>query len=174
MRRIIIAAGVVALLVVGLFAGWYYLSPGWALKSMVEAAEANDEARFSAYVDYPALKKDVADELSGHIDAEAKRRGGAEGEIMRAIARTMVPRVAEKMASPEGMKAALASFSAAQAAKGGKKAEKNEPTITRTGFGSFTVGSTNAPGSSLVFARRGLGWKLVGIDTPERPGAAAR
>ena len=170
MRRIYIVAGAVALLVVGLFAGWYYLSPGWALKSMVEAAEKNDAERFSSYVDYPALKKDVADELSGHIDAEAKRRGGTEGEIMRAIGRTMVPRVAEKMASPEGMKAALASFSAVQ---GGKKAERDKPTITRTGFGSFTVGSTNAPGSALVFERRGLGWKLVGIDTPQRAASPA-
>ena len=172
MRRIYIAAGVVALLVLSLFAGWYYLSPGWTLKSMVEAAEAKDEARFSSYVDYPALKKDVQDELAGHVEAEAKKRGGSEGAIMRAIGRTMAPRIADKIASPAGLQAALASVAGAAGAKGDKS--KAEPEITRTGFGSFTVGTADAPGSVLVFARRGLGWKLVGIDTSDAQPPAAR
>ena len=163
MRKIIVIGGGVALLLlIGLAGGWYYASPGWTLKEMAEAAKANDDARFSSFVDYPALKTDLQQELTAYIDAELKEAKGPEAKMMGALARAMAPQAAERLASPKGMKAALGAM--ASAAKGAEGKEAAEPTITRKGLGSFHVGSDKAPGVEFVFERRGLGWVLAGLD----------
>lgn len=186
MRRIYVGVAAAAVLVAALFAGWYFVSPGLTVKAMVEAAQENDEARFSSYVDYPALREDMKAELTGRLQEEAKRDGSPGAKLGLAMGMAMMGPLVDSMVSPGGMKAAFASLAKEQAAKGkaqpggagaagkgdaaGAKSEPEpEPEIRRIDFDTFVVTGKGTPGSGLVFERRGLGWKLAGVELSPAP-----
>jgi hypothetical protein len=172
MRRTYLAAGL-ALVLVAAAAAWYFVSPGLTVQAMVEAAEGNDESRFSSYVDYPALRADMKAELTARLQAEAKRDGSAEAKVGLAMGMALMNPLVDSMVSPQGMKTAFANLAKEEAAM--KKApggdtrpagEKPRPEIRRLGFNRFMITGKETPGSGLVFERRGLSWKLAGIDLP--------
>jgi hypothetical protein len=169
MRRRTTIAGAVLLLVLAAVAGWYYLSPGWTLRSMVEAAKANDEERFSAYVDYPALREDLSAEMGQRLTAAADRDGNPAAQLGAAMGMALMKPIVDAMVSPQGMKIAFAALAKEEqgaplkkTAEGGKV--RPMPSIERIGFNRFRVSGETTPGQGFVFERRGLGWKLVGID----------
>ena len=190
MRKPIIFAGIAVLALVAIVGGWYYASPGLTVKAMVEAAQKNDEARFSSYVDYEALRTDMKAELTARLQEEAKRDGSAEAKLGLAMGMAMMGPIVDSMISPDGMKGAFASFAKDQQAatadaksdgakSGGGRAESRkkglpaEPQIRRQGLNRFIVTGKDTPASCLVFERRGLSWKLSGIDLPTMPAKAA-
>jgi hypothetical protein len=171
MRRIHVVTGL-ALVLIAAAAAWYFISPGLTVQAMVQAAEGNDEARFSSYVDYPALREDMKAELTARLQEEARRDGSAEAKVGLAMGMALMNPLVDSMVSPQGMKTAFANLAKEEAAtkkgetSGGKAAEggKPRPEIRRLGFNSFIVTGKDTPGSGLVFERRGLSWKLAGID----------
>jgi hypothetical protein len=164
-RRYILAA--VAVLLIGLGAAWYFLSPAWTIRSMVSAAKSNDVDTLSSYVDFPALKKDLKADLTTRFDAEAAKPNDPTAKIGIAIARSMMDGVINNFVSPGGLRATLAAFDEADAPAGAKKAGK--PKIERLGFSRFRLAREGNPGSGFVFERRGLGWKMVGVDLAAEP-----
>ena len=174
MRRIHLVAGAVLLLIAALAGGWYALSPGWTVKAMVEAARSGDEARFSAHVDYPALRADMKTELASALEEEAKRNAGAQGKLALAFGMALMGPMVDRMVSPEAMKTAFAGLAEAEAGRGGSGKSSNGgggkvgqmPEIRRDGFNRFVVSARDRPESGLVFERDGLGWKLTGIELP--------
>jgi hypothetical protein len=181
MRKPIVIAAIALLALVAIVGGWYYVSPGITVKAMVEAAQANDEARFSSYVDYDALRADMKSELTNRLQEEAKRDGSAEAKLGLAMGMAMMNPIVNSMVSPKGMQTAFANLAKEQqAAKtnggdGGKAAAKGaipaDPEIQRQGLNRFIVTGKDTPGSGLVFERYGVGWKLAGIDLPKMPPA---
>jgi len=181
MRKPYVIGGIVLLALVAIVGGWYYVSPGITVKAMVDAAKANDEARFSSYVDYEALRADMKSELTSRLQEEAKRDGSAEAKLGLAMGMAMMGSIVDSMVSPTGMKTAFANLSkeqerdAAKGKGGGKSAAiPADPTITRQGLNRFIVAGKETPQSGLVFERHGLSWKLSGIDLPPlgaKPGA---
>ncbi|HEY0150139.1 MAG TPA: DUF2939 domain-containing protein [Allosphingosinicella sp.] len=182
MRKTYIIGGVVAVLIAAAGA-WYYASPGMTVKAMVEAAQKGDEARFSSYVDYAALRADLKSELTNRLQEEAKRDGSAEAKLGLAMGMAMMNPIVDSMVSPKGMTVAFANLARRQdaAKEGGKspaeaKAVKGgipaDPEIRRQGLNSFVVSGKDTPDSGLVFERHGLGWKLSGIDLPALPAKA--
>ena len=177
-KKHLIAGGVLLLALVALAGGWYYASPGLTVKAMVEAAQGSDEARFSSYVDYDALRTDMKSELTSRLKAEAKRDGSAQAKLGVAMGLAMINPIVDSMVSPKGMKTAFANLAKEQqAAKaqgegsgkdGGAKGTvpAADPQIRRQGFNRFIVTGKDTPESGLVFERRGLSWKLSGIDLP--------
>ena len=173
MRRIHLVAGAVLLLIAVLAGGWYALSPGWTVKTMVEAARSGDDARFSAHVDYPALRADVKAELTRALEVEAKRDSSARSKLGLAFGMALMGPMVDRMVSPAAMKTALAGLAEVEPAGGGQgrsgKADpggklRQMPEIRRDGFNRFLVTARDRPGSGLVFERDGLGWKLTGIE----------
>jgi hypothetical protein len=172
MRKTYVAGGL-ALILVAAAAIWYFASPGLTVQAMVKAAESNDEARFSSYVDYPALREDMKRELTARLEEEARRDGSAEAKVGLAMGMALMSPLVDSMVSPKGMKTAFANLAREEAAvkkaeaSGGKnEAGKPRPEIRRMGFNRFIVTGKDTPGSGLVFERRGLSWKLAGIDLP--------
>jgi hypothetical protein len=177
----IAAAILVALIAAGV--AWYIISPGWTVKAMVEAAQGNDEARFSSYVDYEALRADMKADFMKRLQEDAKRDANPEAKLAIAMGQAVVGPMVDAMVSPSGMKAAFAALAAQDqigkaaggkgkaggddSAAGGEKAEL--PEIRRLGFNRFIVSGKQTPGSGLVFERRGLSWKLAGIEIPAQP-----
>jgi hypothetical protein len=172
MRRPTIIAASVLLLVLAAVAGWYYLSPGWTLRSMVEAAKANDEERFSSYVDYPALREDLSTEMGQRLKAAADRDGNPAAQLGAAMGMALMKPLVDAMVSPQGMKIAFSKLAKeeqeasqqAPATGGGGRKARPMPKIERIGFNRFRVSGQETPGQGFVFERRGLGWKLVGVD----------
>ena len=175
-RRLFFAmAAITAALAIAATA-WYYLSPGWTLRAMVEAAKANDEELFSSYVDYPALREDLSGEMRMRLQAAANRDGNPEAQLGAAMGMALMKPLVDAMVSPQGMKIAFAALAkeeqeaanqagapASGAGAGGGK-PRSMPKIERIGFSRFRVSGEESPGQGFVFERRGLGWKLVGID----------
>ncbi|HZG07489.1 MAG TPA: DUF2939 domain-containing protein [Allosphingosinicella sp.] len=178
MRKVYVAGGAALLLILAGAGGWYWASPGLTVKSMVEAAQANDEARFSSYVDYTALRTDMKTELTTRLQEEAKRDGSEEAKLGLAMGMAVMGPLVDRMVSPSGMKQAFANLANEQAAAKGKsngKTEQADPQIRRMGLNRFIITGKDTPDSGLVFERRGLSWKLAGIDLPPlSPETAAR
>ena len=187
MRKPIIIAGAALLALLVLAGGWYYASPGLTVKAMVAAAEKNDEAKFSSYVDYDALRTDMKAELTSRLQEEAKRDGSEQAKLGMAMGLAMMGPIVDSMVSPTGMKTAFANLAREQkaakaegdktgrdkagdgktdGARGGMPAD---PQIRRQGLNRFIVTAKNTPDSGLVFERRGFSWKLAGIDLPPLP-----
>jgi hypothetical protein len=183
-RKYLITGGALLLALAAIVGGWYYVSPGITVKAMVEAAQDGDEARFSSYVDYDALRADMKSELTTRLQEEAKRDGSAEAKLGLAMGMAMMNPIVDSMVSPKGMQTAFANLAKEQqAAKakggnggdaGGKDAAAKgsipaDPEIQRQGLNRFIVTGKDTPGSGLVFVRYGVGWKLAGIDLPKMP-----
>jgi hypothetical protein len=168
MRKPIVAALVVLLLLLAAAIGWYVFSPAWTVRGMVEAAEARDEARFSAYIDYPALRDDMKADLTARLKEEAGQDGNPQAKVAAAMGLALIGPMVDRMVSPESMKQSFARIMKAdKAVRAGKDAaEKEMPEIRRQGINRFLVAGKDMPDSGLVFERRGLGWKLTGIELP--------
>jgi hypothetical protein len=177
LRKIYIIAGIAVAVLIAAAAVWYYVSPGMTVKAMVDAARANDEARFSTYVDYPALRADMKSELTNRLQEEAKRDGTAEAKLGLAMGMAMMNPMVDAMVSPKGMTVAFATLAKQQekskeTGKVAKGALPADPEIRRQGLNTFVVSGKDTPESGLVFQRHGLGWKLSGVELPPLPAKA--
>jgi hypothetical protein len=164
------------LLAAVLAAGWYLGSPWYTLHEMKAAARAGDDARFAAYVDFPALRRDLKARLRARMVAEAGRRSGL-GALGLAFGAALVGPIVDTMVSPEGVRAA---FIARKGRAGGAAQAAHEslllpedPVVRRRGLSEFLVASRRTPDSGLVFTRHGLGWKLSAIAPPPDRAAEA-
>ena len=164
MRRRYFVAAAVVLVVTALAAGWYVWSPGWAVKRMIAAAKANDSATLAAGVDVPALKADMKADFGALFTAKAREDSSPAAQMSIAIARSMLDQVVERLASPDGLRDTFAGLDDADAPPGSKMVGK--PQIERQGMSRFRLSRDVSKGSGLVFERRGLSWKLTGIDLP--------
>jgi hypothetical protein len=168
-RNIMIAVAVVLLL--GLGIGWYVMSPWWTVRAMVAAAKTNDSDGLSAKIDFPALKKDLKADLNTRLNDEAARDKSPAAQMGLAIARSMMDGVVDAFVSPAGIKAAFVMMDQdappAKAPPGAKQPGK--PRIERMGLNRFRLEREGTAGSGFVFERRGLGWKLTGVDLPAAP-----
>jgi hypothetical protein len=135
MRKRRTAALAAALLAIAA-AGWWFGSPWWTLWRMREAAQAGDGEALAAYVDFPALR------------ASTRKQLGPLGGV---FARPAV----DALVSPAAIRLALATGRGGESSGGGGDVE-----LVRTGAGEFRV---ERRGGTLVFRRRGLGWKLAEI-----------
>jgi hypothetical protein len=140
---------------------------------MVKAAKANDAATLSSHVDFAALKADLKADLSTRLEAEAKGNNDPTAQMGAAIARSMIDGIANSFASPDGIRATFAVLDDADMPPEAKQ-QNGKMKIERTGLNSFRVAREKIPGSGFVFERRGLGWKLTGVDLPPNPPRPAR
>lgn len=168
MRKFLIAA-VALVLAVG---GWWYFSPYWTLHAMRSAAQRGDAKKLSEYVDYPAVREDLKGEFRRTVFNQAAAGNEKDGFAVlgSAFALAMIDPLVDAVVTPEGLEAAFARQQrAGQPAKGARlPAAPSDPVIDRQSFDRFTVRDKDPSKGALVFARSGLGWKLVGFDLPEK------
>lgn len=168
--RVVVAA-VAFILVV---AAWDAASPWWTLKSMRDAAKARDSDRLAAYIDFPRVRSNVREQL---IElAETKRPVPAYQSFVRRYGASLIADpVVDLIVSPEALRVALL---AAPSSRGDRPASAAKRTcgMQRESLSRFRVRCAKLAkgGADLLFERRGLGWRLVGVDLPDDYGAVLR
>jgi hypothetical protein len=187
MRRTgwIAAAAVLAALALA----WCAAQPLYAFQALADAGRAGDRDRLAALVDFPAVRADLEAQLDARLaGALAKDRGLAEGPFGRLgalLAPQVVDRVVEAAVTPEGVAAIVRSGRAplSDLTRGktalppppdtappatDETARRPRTRFAYTGPNTFEATTFSRDGAALgwVMARRGLGWKLVGIQLP--------
>jgi len=160
-----VAAILVVLIVV---AGWWYVSPIWTLREMRDAAKTHDSARFSAHVDYPALRESLKIGLRRAAISEAGKQSEPIGSLGAAAASLFVGPIVDSLVTPKAVEAAFVADAnrPADSLKTLPVTADDQAIIARAGLDTFRVHGTDASKGALVFHRYGLGWKLAGIDFP--------
>jgi hypothetical protein len=158
-------------LIVAAVVTWYLASPGWTLRQMKAAADANDPDALNPYIDYPALREELKAEISGRMIAEGKKDRSPFRRLGLAIGTATIVPVIDELVTPAGMRAALVAKrdqaqSIAVPLAASALRVPDDPVIERRGFSEFLVASKRHPKSGLVFKRHGLSWKLSGVDLP--------
>lgn len=171
-RKVIIALA--ALLAVAALVGWFALSPAWTLRQMAQAAEANDARRLAAYVDFPALRASTKSQLRKQLVGDVTEGQGRD-PLGAMVALSLVDPAVDAMVTPQALAAAFANRrrEPATAAPAPTVSRNNLPSlpqipnnaeIDRDGLNAFTLRDPARPDRGLRFERRGLGWRLVGIE----------
>lgn len=166
-------AGLAAAIVIALGVAWYFASPWYTLRQMRSAAEANDAAALSSYIDYPSLREDLKSDLMAQMMAEASKDKSGFGALGVAIGSALIGPAIDGMVSPAGVRAMMISKEKRESAQsaGAPAAPvkvESDPVIERRSFSEFVVRSKSDPDGGMVFTRHGLGWKLSGVDLPEK------
>lgn len=159
---------------------WFYCTPYIAISSMKSAAEAKDAAKFSSYVDFPALRSSLKATFRAKLASNAAktRKRGFFGTLGAAIQVAIINPIVEKLyinpmidtyVTPQSL-ARMMKGESPQPKKGGAKSKPIEPdySMAYESFDRFVVnvkkkGSTQKP-VGLVFYRHGLfSWKLSAL-----------
>ncbi len=159
-------AAILVLLIV--IAGWWYASPIWTLREMRDAAKTHDSARFSAYVDYPALRESLKVGLRRAANGEAGKQSDPVQSIGAAAAFLFVGPIVDSVVTPKAVEAAFVADEnrPASSLKTLPVTADEHAVIERAGLDTFRVHGTDASKGALVFHLEGLRWKLAGIDLP--------
>jgi hypothetical protein len=148
-----------------LFAAWYYASPFYAMYALRDAAQSGDESALESSVDFPLLRENLKAELRERIAGENANDLGALGARIGAV---IAGPVIDGLVTPEAIATIVRQGDVlphdggdpGQAAPASGEAEW---TVNHDGLSRFTA-QPSTGGTALVFERRGLEWKLVGID----------
>ena len=158
---------VILILILLLAGGWYFGTPYWTLHQMREAVKHRDSAALAAYIDMPALRKNLSGQMRAKLDAEAHKEEGF-GALGAILGHAMLDPLLDRMISPDSLQAMLSgvSLTGGKAKSTALQSKHNE--ISHDGLTTFRVHNPKrATGDGdLVFQWEGLGWKLVAIDLP--------
>jgi len=151
-------------------------SPLLTVYYMKSAAEARDGEALSEYVDFPAVRQDLKDQLNVKLGREMAKEAddNALAVLGGMLAGVMVNKMVDTFVTPTAL-IELMKGEVPKASGGGRK--ESEATRKRP-FGNasfryeawdrFSVIVPNRKGEETRFTlrRRGIGWKLAGIKLP--------
>lgn len=170
MKRIVL--GVVAFAAVSA-GGWYYASPGFAMKGLRDAAMNGDKQELKERVDFPAVRESLKEQVRAVLVAElAKAKDNPFAGLGMMMAGAIIDPMIDTFVSPSGMKA-LVDQGKFKKPDQSEEVSADQPAdwiIERDGIDQFRATPKRKDGDKvpiLVFRRDGLGWDLVDIEIPE-------
>ena len=156
----------VAIVLAAAAAGWEIASPWLTLSNMRDAAREGDSQRVAEYINFPRVRSNLQTQL---VDlAETRLMAEPKSSFLRRVAfHTIIDPVVDAIVTPEALRLAL---SAAPIVGAGAGSQNDAPDcgVRRDGLMQFRLRCARLPSGrgDLVFARRGWGWEMVGIDLP--------
>lgn len=180
-RRSLITAAAVA---VGLFLIAYFASPLLAVRGLVSAAKAGDEAALEQRVDFPALRQSMKNEMNARLVAEMRKDLGdhdkALGGLGMLLAPSFISSAVDTLVTPKAVATMVTEAREPRAAdavgQARPKTDDADDKIKRSysyrGLNTFAV-TLHEQGRperrlSLLMERRNLFfWKLAGVELPE-------
>ena len=180
-RRSLITAAAVA---VGLFLIAYFASPLLAVRGLVSAAKAGDEAALEQRVDFTALRQSMKNEMNARLVAEMRKDLGdhdkALGGLGMLLAPSFISSAVDTLITPKAVAAMVTEAREPRAADGIGQArpktddadDKIKRSYSYRGLNTFavTLHEQDRPERrlSLLMERRNLFfWKLAGVELPE-------
>jgi len=164
-----IYAAIAAFLVIAAGAGWYFGSPRWTLHQMQAAAQEKDADKLSGYIDFPKLRDSFKEQVKAKMAAEiAKDKGDNPfGALGAALAMGMIDGMVEGLITPAAMREVFANAPEPEPGEGKIGVRVKNLDLERTSLSEFRlVNREEKDGSSLVFKREGLSWKMTEIRMP--------
>jgi hypothetical protein len=157
-------------------AGWFYLTPHFALMRLRAAAEAGDSQALREMVDFPAVRQSLKDEARDAVSDEiGGRTVGALGTLGGVLAGAVVDRVVDVAVQPQGIAALTRGVrpGARTRAEGADRPERDVK--VKRGYESvdrfvvsFRDRESGAQHVALVMRRDGLlDWKLSAVRIGE-------
>lgn len=152
------------------FGGWYYAAPLYAMNSLRDAAQSGSEEALEGSVDFPVLRENLKGELRNRIETEIGDAVGNEiGDFGASLGMAMIDPIVDGLVTPEAIATMVRQGNVLPQGSGAAASE--EPAqeaewVVERGLSRF-IARPASGNAALVFERRGLGWKLVGIDLPE-------
>ncbi|TPG14381.1 DUF2939 domain-containing protein [Sphingomonas oligophenolica] len=169
MRKGYVIGAIALLLALGV--GWYLGSPKWTLYQMREAAQDGDTDKLAEYIDFPALRASLKEEMKASAAAEMQKPENKDGfaALGMAFGMTMIDNMVDGMVTPTAMrKVFLANKDKGPPAVTKVDGSREDVAIERHGMDRFFVRNDAASSSAaLIFTRHGLGWQLSGMRLPE-------
>ena len=170
--------------VLGLFLIAYFASPLLAVRGLVEAAKAGDEAALERRVDFPALRQSMKDEMNARLVAEMRRdlgdRGDALGGLGMLLAPSLISSAVDTLVTPKAVAAMVTEAREPRAADAvGEPAPKAETagddirkSYSYRDLDTFvvTLSDPDRPERTLdlLLKRHSVFfWKLAGVDLPD-------
>ena len=169
------------IVVLVLLAGWIAAGPFLAINGIREAVKAQDAAALSQYVDFPAVRSS----LKQQVDDYVVRRAGADvqssllGSIALRLASGATDGIVDVMATPAGLAAVMEGRNFWQRLSGQRSSENSYATVpprdslegAKYRYESpsrFTATLANADGDPVVFVltRTGFSWKVTEVRLP--------
>lgn len=146
---------------------WYLSAPYVTLWRLRSAVETDDDEALREIVDFPRVRAGLTEDLQGVVGPGIE--GRVEGPLAglgRALGDAAVERIVEAYVSPEGIMA-LARGRDPTDPGAPPPEEPPEMNISRRGLDTFVVTTETPLGQSpeFVFAREGLVWRMVRIET---------
>lgn len=160
---------VAALVAAALGAGWYFGSPRWTLHEMQAAAEAKDADKLAGYIDFPALRASLKEQMKAKMAAEmVKMKDDNPFAVLgAAFAVNMVDGMVEALVTPTAMREVFANAPEPKPEEGKIGVRVKNLEMERVGLSEFRLlNQEDKTGSSLIFKRDGLGWKLTELRAP--------
>ena len=170
--KIIIGGGILA--VISAMIGWYFLSPLFALNNIKSAVEKKDADAIASFIDFELLKSDLKADMNLAMISEMENDASGMSAAGAALGMAMINPMIDALVSPAGINKMLAD------APGSSEQTPSSPipsfkklnegyTIKRVNMSKFRLVPKENDGAGVIFERRGLGWKIVGIDLPPTP-----
>lgn len=163
--KLILAAIVIA---TALFITWYLVSPRWTLHEMRAAAEAGNTDQLATYIDFPAVRASLKEEMEAKAAAEMTKggRGAFEG-LGTMLAMSFVDRMIDGVVTPAGMRQLFLSQKNPGSSANAFDASRQGLSIDRLSFDRFRLYDPAVKdGGGLIFERHGLGWQLAAVRLP--------
>lgn len=169
MKKNTVIAAVVVLIALG--AAWYWGSPRWTLHEMKAAAEAGDTDKLASYIDFPAVRTSLKEEMKAQAAVQMmKPENKGFAAIGAAFAMNMVDGMVDGLVTPTTMRKVFLANKQRGGSEGITKidATGDDLVIERIGFERFILhpARSNVADAGLVFVRHGLGWQLSALRMP--------
>lgn len=173
MKRAVVVLGAVVVLFSALFAGWYFASPWYAMRSLADAAREGDIAALERKVDFPAVRRSAREELGELIGAQ-QGAGGILGGMLDMLPPGMADRagnmVIDRAVNAESLGALIATRAmAAPFLPERLRTQSITWDVRRDDFDHFRGVGTfedGTPGPEVAFRREGAGWLVEGFELP--------
>jgi hypothetical protein len=178
--QLVVLGGVIAL-----FFAAYFASPLLAVRGLISAAKAGDEARLEQFVDFPAFRTSLKAELNAKLveqmRADLGDRGGGLSGLGMILAPTLISGAVDAFVTPQAVAAMVRSGEVPSAKSVARNRARlpDEPSsevhqsYSYRGLNTFAVRLTREDRPDdyvdLLLDRRNVfGWKLAAIDLPRK------
>ena len=178
--QLIVLAGVIFL-----FFAAYFASPLLAVRGLISAAKAGDEARMEQLVDFPAFRTSLKEELNAKLVEQMRADLGGRADGLSGLgmifAPTLISGAVDAFVTPPAVAAMVRSGEVPNARDVARDRARvpNEPSskvrygYSYRGLNTFAVRLTREDRPDdyvdmLLERRNVFGWKLAAIDLPRK------